>query len=892
MNQMYRLVWRDACGAFVAVADFARGRGKAGASLVCAAAAVITSAHAAGVNPQVIEGRATVDVAGATTTVNQSTSAVRIHWDSLGVAAGEVLKFVQPSAQAVALNLVTGSSATQVFGQIQANGQVFLLNPNGVVFGVGSEVSVGSLVAGTFKVDSFNLATGEVVLSRNGSEAAVINAGTLKVGANGQVVLVGADVRNEATGRIETAGGAQSGIFLLAGDRVEFKRVEGSPLSYQVTSAGQPVRVSNAGELIALGGQVVLEGRSAMSAVVNTTGIIEAGTVATSTSGTVRLVAGGAGGEIDIDGVVDSGVAGTRRAELNEGGTLRAAVLFSREGTVDNAYSEPPVTGWLSGVDKTYDGTRDAAVAFNLSKLQQGQNHYWQVETAKFSSANAGTRTVTASVFGESSSSWRYAKPLSLSAQIARKEISVLVDTKTYDGQRTATVRYDASDILDADKAAVYAYVADGRFVDANAADRIAVSYTRELSGGLASMNYVLGRAYGTITPATLTVTAANAAKTYDGLAFAGGNGVTYSGFVNGEGVGVLEGTLVYGGTSKDAKDAGTYLISASGLAAKNYTLNYVDGTLTIGKAALTVTAKDASKTYDGLAFEGGNGVSYSGFVNGETTAVLDGTLTYVGSAQGAKDAGTYGITASGLSAKNYDLSYVDGTLTIGKAALTVTAQDASRTYNGLAFEGGNGVSYSGFVNGETKDVLEGTLAYGGSAQGAKDAGTYGITASGLSAKNYVLTYASGTLTIDPAALIIRANDLTKVQDNVPFFGGNGVTATGLAATDTLASLTGTLVYGGTSQGAVLPGSTTIVASGLASSNYAITYEAGQLTILPVNILPPDTNPPTAIDPLAGLEPTAAGEQEDDKKIRTRVRKDNSPIRDENGAVRLPPTLQ
>jgi len=809
MNQMYRLVWRDACGAFVAVAEFARGRGKAGASLVCAAAAVITSAHAAGVNPQVVEGRATVDVAGATTTVNQTTSAVRIHWDSLGVAAGEVLKFVQPSAQAVALNLVTGSSATQVFGQIQANGQVFLLNPNGVLFGVGSEVSVGSLVAGTFKVDSFNLATGEVVLSRQGSEAAVVNAGTLKVGANGQVVLVGAEVRNEATGRIETAGGAQAGIFLLAGDRVEFKRVEGSPLSYQVTSAGQPVRVSNAGELIALGGQVVLEARSAMSAVVNTTGIIEAGTVATSTSGTVRLVAGGAGGEIEIDGVVDSGVAGTRRAELNEGGTLKAAVLFSRDGTIDNSYAEPPVTGWLSGVDKTYDGTKNAAVAFNLSKLQQGQNHYWQVETAQFSSANAGTRAITAAVFGESSSSWRYAKPLSLSAQIARKEISVLVDTKTYDGQQTATVRYDASDILDADKARVFVSVSDGRFVDVNAADRIAVGYTSELSGDRVSLNYVLGNAYGTITPATLTVTAANTGKTYDGLAFTGGNGVTYS-----------------------------------------------------------------------------------GFVNGETTAVLGGTLTYGGSAQGAKDAGTYGISASGLTAKNYDLSYVDGTLTIGKAALTVTAQDASRTYNGLVFEGGNGVSYSGFVNGETAAVLGGTVAYGGSAQGAKDAGTYGITASGLTAKNYDLTYASGTLTIDPAALIIRANDLTKVQDNVPFFGGNGVTATGLASTDTLASLTGTLVYGGTSQGAVLPGSTTIVASGLASSNYAITYEAGQLTILPVNILPPDTNPPTAIDPLAGLEPTAAGEQEDDKKIRARVRKDNSPIRDENGAVRLPPTLQ
>ncbi|MBG0842323.1 MBG domain-containing protein, partial [Ectopseudomonas toyotomiensis] len=77
------------------------------------------------------------------------------------------------------------------------------------------------------------------------------------------------------------------------------------------------------------------------------------------------------------------------------------------------------------------------------------------------------------------------------------------------------------------------------------------------------------------------------------------------------------------------------------------------------------VTANDASKTYDGLAFSGGNGVSYSGFVNGEDASVLGGNLTYGGSAQGAVNNGSYAISAHGLTSGNYALTFVDGTLTI-----------------------------------------------------------------------------------------------------------------------------------------------------------------------------------------------------------------------------------
>ena len=85
-------------------------------------------------------------------------------------------------------------------------------------------------------------------------------------------------------------------------------------------------------------------------------------------------------------------------------------------------------------------------------------------------------------------------------------------------------------------------------------------------------------------------------------------------------------------------------------------------------KASLTVTANDASKVYDGLAFSGGNGVTYAGFVNDETASVLGGSLTYGGDSQGAVNVGGYSIDPTGLTSGNYEISYVNGALTVEPA--------------------------------------------------------------------------------------------------------------------------------------------------------------------------------------------------------------------------------
>ena len=340
----------------------------------------------------------------------------------------------------------------------------------------------------------------------------------------------------------------------------------------------------------------------------------------------------------------------------------------------------------------------------------------------------------------------------------------------------------------------------------------------------------------GIITPVGLTISTRPASKTYDGQAYAGGNGVTYVGFVNGETVAVLNGTLSYAGSSQGARNVGSYALLAGGLTSGNYTVIYAGSNLTISKAGLTISANPASKTYDGQVYAGGNGVAYNGFVPGETSSVLGGTLGYTGSSQGAKNVGSYGLTPGGLTSGNYAIIYAGSNLTVGPAGLTISANPASKTYDGQVYAGGNGVAYNGFVPGETPSVLGGTLGYTGSSQGAKDVGSYGLTPGGLTSGNYAIIFAGSNLTVGPAGLTISANPASKTYDGQLYAGGNGVTYNGFVPGETSSVLGGTLGYTGSSQGAKDVGSYGLTPGGLTSGNYAIIYAGSNLTVGPAGL--------------------------------------------------------
>src|SRR5262249_59644729 len=121
------------------------------------------------------------------------------------------------------------------------------------------------------------------------------------------------------------------------------------------------------------------------------------------------------------------------------------------------------------------------------------------------------------------------------------------------------------------------------------------------------------------------------------------------------------------------------YTVGAGGAVDADYAITYVDGTLTVTQAALTVTADDQTKVY-GAALPTLT-ASYSGFVNGDTVADLTTAATLSTTATANSHVGTYTITASGAVDADYTITYVDGTLTVTQASLTITADDQSKGY-------------------------------------------------------------------------------------------------------------------------------------------------------------------------------------------------------------------
>lgn len=252
---------------------------------------------------------------------------------------------------------------------------------------------------------------------------------------------------------------------------------------------------------------------------------------------------------------------------------------------------------------------------------------------------------------------------------------------------------------------------------------------------------------------------------------------------------------------------------------------------ITVGKKPLTLTATSVTKNY-------GEEVTLSGYsVAGlnEGDAVTAVTLSSEGISTWAA-AGEYAITisnAQGTGLDNYDISYVNGTLTVSKINLTVTGATAeNKVYDGNTSATLTGAVLNGVVTGDNNVVLGAlTGEFGQAEAGDNIAVTASISLSGSSAANYTLTQPTGlTANITKRPLTIAADDKTKVADGNPFTNFTA-TYTGFASGQGSANLTGSITFGGTAVGATEPGTYTITPGGYSSGNYEITYQNGTLTI-------------------------------------------------------------
>ncbi|PYX63042.1 MAG: filamentous hemagglutinin, partial [Acidobacteria bacterium] len=215
---------------------------------------------------------------------------------------------------------------------------------------------------------------------------------------------------------------------------------------------------------------------------------------------------------------------------------------------------------------------------------------------------------------------------------------------------------------------------------------------------------------------------------------------------------------------------------------------------------------------------------TFEGFVNGETTNVLGGTLVLSTTAETNSPVGVYPIEVTGVTSSNYDITFQEGTLTVTPYALTVKADDKQKVYgqSDPAFT----VSYTGFVNGQTESVLGGTLAF--SRQPGEAVSSYTITPSGLTSSNYAITFATGTLTISKATLSVTPADASRVYgDANPVFTGNIV---GIQNSDNItANYTTTATA--TSPVASYPITATLNDPDNKLGNYTVTLNSGTLSV-------------------------------------------------------------
>lgn len=314
MNKSYTLVWNQATGCWNVASEGTRRRSKSGRgkALVVAGASLLglfcqAPAFALPSGATVVSGDAGFQTStdGRHMVVNQQSHKLITNWNEFSVRADERVSFHQPGQDAVALNRVIGRNGSDIQGRIDANGKVFLVNPNGVVFGKSAQVNVGGLVASTLDLADRDFLAGNYQFSGD-SGATVSNAGSLKASEGGSIALLGARVSND--GVIQ----AQLGdVALGAGQGINLNFDGDGLLNLQVDKGSVDALAHNGGLIRADGGQVLMSARSAdslLKTVVNNQGTLEARTLR-SAEGRIVLD-GGEQGTVRVAGKQDASAIG------------------------------------------------------------------------------------------------------------------------------------------------------------------------------------------------------------------------------------------------------------------------------------------------------------------------------------------------------------------------------------------------------------------------------------------------------------------------------------------------------------------------------------------------------------------------------------------------------
>ena len=765
-----------------------------GMGLACWLASGTALANPAG--GVVAAGNAQITSSGSTVTIGQQSDRAVVDWQSFDIQQGEHTHFQQPSANSVTLNRIRDAKASFINGQLTANGKIYAVNPNGILFGPNAAVDVGGLVATTSGISNENFMAGRDKFDQAGRpDGKIINQGSITVKDAGLVGLVAPQVENSGTiharlGRVQLSSGDKFSLD-LAGDQM---------ISVEVSPAVAQQLVRNTGTITADGGRIELSAAQAQHAVtqlVQQQGKLQADSIGVK-NGEIILSAGGSIATDPEASRVE--VSGQVLARGQEAGTKGGAVRVHAPSITVKSGAHIDASGKAGGgevlVGGEYQGgsaqagkattdfyahtnhnivprakrvTMEQGSSIDVSATEQGDGGraiLWSDEETKFFGSILGKGGAQGGKGGFVETSGH--ETLRIGGTVDLTDMmggagtwlldptNITINNHATTGDGTNT--YSATQVQTLSAGANVSLSATNNITLNLGTENLNLTNNRNIT--LSAGNQILTTSAGTITAngsGGITLTATNGIVLSNALALnAGSNGITLS-------------NAVTSSTDQTFSTSGT--LTTNGIAVGAHNLELISGDVVIN-GNLSGTGTLGLRPYATVSTVRLN--FYSGDYNLDTAEIgklSDGwTMIDIGRLDGQNSLSFGGASFTDpVTLRSYGVGLFGNFTGTGNAALTINDGGASFYNNSTISTAGGAVTFGNTLN---FDNSGGTITTSGGAINFNNA----VTHSGTTGDTITLNAGTGTITT-ASTFAVGANNLIMIADDVAL-GGN-VSGTG-----------------------------------------------------------------------------------------------------------------
>jgi filamentous hemagglutinin family protein len=819
-------------------------------ALVLTAFCVVVQAQPTG--GVVASGLATIGGTPAQMTITQTTPNAAIHWQSFGIRAGESVQFVQPSSTSVALNRVMGTDPSQILGQLSANGQVFLINPNGILFGPQASVNVGGLVASTVNLSEADLVSGHYAFTQAGT-GTVVNQGLIRVADGGTVALLGSSVNNTGVVQAHSVENRNGTIVLLG-------HMDTGTVSVSGTLDVSGGANQTGGRVVATAHHVGL-----FNAHINASGDVGGGVV---------LIGGDEQGRnpaVPNASAVYMGADSAIHADANRQGDGGRVVLWANEST--RAYGQVSARGGAQGGDgglvETSGHALDVKGLLVDTFAVNGRTGTWLLDPADVTISSAVTTdaTATGGVYAPNSGvSDANVNVADLATALGGTNVTVTTTNTGVSGGGTGDIHVNAALTWTAPTTLTLTAArdvnvnqaitgTDGSLVS-NAGRDVVVGAAITTTTGNLSFNAVQDvklNAATTITTGNLSAVAGRHVSVSAPATVSTGD-MVFRADNDGTGPGVSAGTVnitcglscltvttgelnlrfnpaSYGSTGSEILAYAGHLTGGGTLNAKAWVFGLGDDKLYDGTTTATVSGLKPDVT------------SVAPPVALGTVSNANFDTKHVGTAKPITFESSFADSVYALFATSgAPVGTYQARANVLVRPLSVSATSDTRVYNGTT----SSTPIPTATGLQAGDSLNGTLTQSFASKDVLGTGNSTLLANGAytvsdgnGGNNYSVSVVTAPGTITPAALLVTPNDVSKVYGQAPAL--TGFTTSSLVNGETVGGVTQTSA--GQSAAANVAGSPYAITASNATggtfvpSNYSITYVNGVLTVMPAALL-------------------------------------------------------